>query len=182
MNYFLDFIKKMIYWYDNGFRAESIKMYMRLFYAFILWYELIVQADLGHYDEDYEGNDKDWNEEFLSRKLGLIIIYSIMFIWNIAEKYCYGGTRPLVKLGGIYVVLHFILALVPIYWVYWPIINGLLCTINVLYFHMRWVNMGENDMSSFKLMGPFRPGIKRFKAEEFGNDCILFYPAKKEAN
>ena len=37
-------------------------------------------------------------------------------------------------------------------------------------------------MSSFKLHGPFRPGVKRFNADEFGNDCMLFYPVNKSVN
>jgi hypothetical protein len=102
-----------------------------------------------------------------------------MFIWNITEKYVYSGTRPLVKFGGIYPFLHIILALVPIYWPFWPIINGLICTTGIIYVHYRWVQVGENDMESFKLQGPFRPGMKRFKSEEYGNDCILFYPVNK---
>jgi hypothetical protein len=28
-----------------------------------------------------------------------------------------------------------------------------------------------------KLHGVFGVGFKRFKSEEYGNDCLLFYPA-----
>lgn len=34
-------------------------------------------------------------------------------------------------------------------------------------------------MKSFVLHGPFNPGFKRFKSEEFGNDCLVFYPVNK---
>ena len=168
----------MGYWYYN-FNAESIKMWLRLVYSFALWYEVFVQIDKGHFESGYEGNEDDFDDEYMDRKIGLIVMYSIIFIWNWIEKYMYYGTRPLVKLGGFYPVIHIILALVPIYWVYWPIVNGLMCTIYVVYFFMRWVQLGENDMESFKLHGPFRPGFKRFKAEEHGNDCMLFYPVNK---
>jgi len=106
-------------------------------------------------------------------------MYFIMFIWNMIEKYMYSGTRPLVKLGGFYPFLHIILALVPIYWRWWPILNGAFCSLGIFYVFMRWMHIGENDMESFELHGPFRPGMKRFKAQEFGNDCILFYPVNK---
>jgi hypothetical protein len=37
-------------------------------------------------------------------------------------------------------------------------------------------------MASFKVHGPYRPGFKRFTADQFGNDCMLFYPVSKSIN
>lgn len=79
-------------------------------------------------------------------------------------------------------MIHFILGVVPIKWVYWPIVNNSIFMVMSTFWYMRWVQFGENDMASFKVHGPFRPGFKRFTAEEFGNDCMLFYPVNKSVN
>lgn len=46
------------------------------------------------------------------------------------------------------------------------------------YWYRKWLQFGESDMKSFQLHGPFRPGLKRFKADH-GNDCMAFYPVNK---
>jgi len=34
-------------------------------------------------------------------------------------------------------------------------------------------------MSSMQLHGDFGVGFKRFKSQEYGNDCMMFYPCSK---
>jgi len=80
------------------------------------------------------------------------------------------------SLGDCAILIHFILAMCRIEWTYWPIINDSLITLSVLTWHLKWAKYGENDMGSFELQGPFRPGFKRFKSEQYGNDCMMFYP------
>jgi len=80
--------------------------------------------------------------------------------------------------GGFYVVLHFTLALQKITWVYFPIVNCTIFTLGFFYWYYKWLVFGESDMKSFHLHGPFRPGLKKFKADH-GNDCMAFYPVNK---
>jgi len=167
-------------WYSNMW-AESLKMYLRAFYIIAVWYEIIIQADLGHYEEGYDQSESEWKENYLKRKLPLIIMYSIMSIWNFVEKCVFGGTRLVVMFGGFWVVIHFTLGMVPIYWPYWPIVNNSILFVFSISWYRRWMKFGENDMGSFVHHGPFRPGFKRFTAAEHGNACMLFYPVNKSA-
>jgi len=79
----------------------------------------------------------------------IVIMGCICYAWNIVEKYYFHGSRLVVKFGGFYMVLHFILATVPIVWVYWPLLNSFLFTLTFMYWCNKWVIFGENDMSSF---------------------------------
>lgn len=87
----------------------------------------------------------------------------------------------MVTVGGLYNIPFIILATVPIYWIYWPIVNCSILTLWVLHFFRRWCQFNENDMSSMQLHGPFKAGFKTFKSEENGNDCLLYYPVDKSS-
>jgi hypothetical protein len=105
-------------------------------------------------------------------------MFAICICWDIIEKCILNGTRPVVFFGGVFVFLHFILAVVEITDPYWPIINCSVFTLGFFYWYSNWLTYGESDMKSFMTHGPFRPGLKRFKSEE-GNDCMAFYPVNK---
>ena len=158
--------------------SENIKMFLRGLYALLCWYEVLYMYYLDMYDEDWDFDQGDWEDEWLNRKLGIIILGSLCFIWNFFDKCCFAGTRPVVMFGGFWTVVHFTLALQKITWPYFPIINNAVFDLAFIYWYMNWLRYGESDMKSFQTHGPFRPGLKRFKSEH-GNDCMAFYPVNK---
>ena len=103
----------------------------------------------------------------------------VCLVWNLIEKFCFHGTRFVVWFGGFYVFLHFLLAVVDIKYIYWPLINASIFTICFIWWYIRWLQFGESDMKSLQTHGPFKPGMKRFKSDH-GNDCMAFYPVNKD--
>ena len=76
-------------WYSNLW-IESTKIYLRWIYTIGVWYEVIIQADLGHYEEGYEQDEDEWKENYWKRKLGIIIMYTLISFWNTFEQ-CNNG-------------------------------------------------------------------------------------------
>lgn len=164
----------------RNFKCESFKMYLRLLYSIVIWWEVVWNIYmLDYYVDETEMDQDDFNDEFWNRKLFIVGLYFIMLIWNMGEKCCFSGTRTVVWHGGFWPFLHIVMCCVPIYWVWLAPINCLICTLMIWYYHMQWVKYGENDMKSFKLMGPFRPGFVRIRSEPNNDDVILFYPVNK---
>jgi hypothetical protein len=94
---------------------------------------------LEHFDGSYEGDEHDWEDEFWERKFVTICLYGLCALWNLVEKCGYNGTRFVVQTGGFYPLLHIILALVPIYWKWWPIVNNLIFLAGFIYWYMKWI-------------------------------------------
>ena len=96
-------------------------------------------------------------------------------MFNIIEKRINMGTRLVVSFGGAMFYIHFILLCLKVNSMWFPIFYNFLLNLSFIYSYYLWCKFGESDMSSFKLHGPFRPGLKRFKSEH-GNGCMAFYP------
>jgi hypothetical protein len=94
---------------------------------------------LGHFEEGYEQTDDEWDENYWTRKTGLIVLYTICSLWNTVDKIGFSGTRFVVQFGGFWVLLHMILGVTPIKWVYWPIVNNSILLVNFIFWYMRWV-------------------------------------------
>ena len=164
--------------YFSNQRSENIKMYLRCLYAMGCWYEPLYLYYLGQYDEGWVFSKQQFDDDYLNRKLGLIILVGLCTLWNLVDKCCMSGTRTVVSFGGFWVVVHSAVALSPAESPYVCIINNSVFTMAFFYWYMRWLEYGESDMKSFQTHGPFRPGLKRFKSEH-GNDCMAFYPVNK---
>ena len=182
----------MAIWY-SAFKAESTKMYLRLNYALAMLAVGIIYN--GQFPADVNDGpttpvieletaagasvpttEKDPKTIYFGIFIMLFMIY---FVWSLAEKVFFNGTRFLAAMCDCHTLIHFILVLTLS-----PgtghLINNAVYLLHVIFWHIRWIQMGENDMSSFKLVGAWRPGFKRFRSEEFGNDCMMFYPVNKE--
>ena len=107
-----------------------------------------------------------------------MLIGAICLTWNVFERCCHSGGRPVVMFGGFYPFIHYILALQKIEWKYFPVVNCAVFTVGFFYWYHKWLIFGASDMKTFHIHGPFRPGLKRFKSEH-GNDCMAFYPVNK---
>ena len=162
-------LKTIAMCYSNH-RAESIRMYLRLYYCVFIWEEYLYtkfQAALP------EPTEREW----WWQKIPVWGCAFLLILLSIIEKRCYKGTRVLV------------LIFEPFFWIhlgcfsasqnqYFTIVSNIFLDLGFFLTYYYWASYGDSDMSSFVTHGPFRPGLKRFTSQH-GNDCMAFYPVNK---